>query len=155
MKCQICGARAGHPVSQIPFFRRVSVACERCSRNGFWLEKILIMDDPRVVRIGGKHYMLRELRAPRRSTVEAHVLFHDGRRASSRKLFHQGEIPSYFRRALPDNAEFVPRCMDSSAADCSIPVCCSREQGHRGRHEMGYIAWRTQGQIVYLEKKKK
>lgn len=142
MKCQICGA-PGHAVAEIPFFRRVTAACNACQTDGFWLEKVLMKYHPDVVRVDGQHYMLAEHRAPKYGGKHR-VRFHDGRSATTRKLWQQGVIPDKFRRALPDNAVLVPACGDSSGLSC-IPLHCDQIEGHSGRHTMGYLAWHAGG----------
>lgn len=69
-------------------------------------------DDPaRRVVIDGQHYLLGEERPGQTGDgfggARFDIEFRDGRRVTTRNLWHQGAIPPRWRWRYPDNARFV------------------------------------------------
>ena len=82
-----------------------------CFHCCFWHRLIDVVDDPRSVRVDGKHHFIgREDAKGFRGCAGARytIEFHDGRRVETTNLWNQGEIPERFRDRLPDNAIFIP-----------------------------------------------
>jgi hypothetical protein len=87
-----------------------------CRSCHFWAEYVALADDPRCVRIDGQHYwIVPDGQGPLGGLFQGSggsaftVEFFDGRRATSRNLWTQGQIPEHFRGRLPDNARFIER----------------------------------------------
>lgn len=101
------GEMGGVPTQE---FLKENQVCFQC---GFWYEKLLMVDDPRSVRVQGSHYFIRTTHsdAPRQfrgyGGVKVEIVFFDGRRCTTNDLWRQGVIPPRFKDRLPDNAEFV------------------------------------------------
>lgn len=90
------------------------LAASLCHSCMGWTDLLSMKDDPKTVRVGGRHYRI-EPDLPRGRAHCAgfggarwHIRFHDGREVISRNLWTQGAIPEHFRDRLPDNAEFAP-----------------------------------------------
>lgn len=93
------------------FARQPDGTCQKCS---FWRQHATLANDPCSVRVGGKHYrILAEGDGPCGPAFRGFggarfdIEFLDGRRVTTRNLWHQGTIPEHFRGRLPDNAKFI------------------------------------------------
>lgn len=107
--CNICGKQ-----------EKPEKFAEKCAKNMlrknlcfkclFWDEKISIPDLKNAVRIDGDHFYIGlESSTGNRgyNGQRFKIKFFDGRKIITTNLWCQGKIPEYFRKLLPDNAEFV------------------------------------------------
>lgn len=106
--CRICGN-----IYKTNYYNKKQLiernCCFACS---FWLDYVERKDDPRICRIEGNHYCI----APESNDPYVFKGFggrkwrilKNGREIVTTNLWYQGEIPSYFREELPDNATFIP-----------------------------------------------
>ncbi len=108
--CVICGevdspSSFSEPTRSIMIEKKICFGCE------FWLEKVAIKDDPRVVRADGTHYWIGNEKSEGPSRWRGFggdkfiIDFFDGRHVESTNLWHNGEIPEHFKAQLPDNAK--------------------------------------------------
>jgi hypothetical protein len=90
----------------------------RCYSCGFWNSQLENDYGDRRVIVKGRHYLIAPDELDSRGRPRTGLLvgfsgskwlirFHDGREVVTHNLWHQGEIPSAWREALPNNAEFV------------------------------------------------
>ncbi len=108
IKAQVCDRCGSENLEQdLKWFG----SCHSCT---FWGEKLPIKDEPYVVRVDGRHYMIGDEPLPGDNRkflgyggAEFRIKFFDGRTAVTHNLWHQGTIPEFFRELLPDNAEFT------------------------------------------------
>lgn len=97
------------------------VAEQLCHTCNFWREKIAMKDDPKVARVGGRHYVDGGAKWNTPPDLlgsagrKVRIRWHDGREALTNNLWVQGEIPAHFRDRLPDNAEFVKETAHAEA----------------------------------------
>jgi hypothetical protein len=106
LNCGLCGSEAwacnatGDPA-----------LCYNCR---YWLARMAEPEDVWRVRINGRQYLV----GPVESAYSPDscrgfegklfcIEFPDGRRISTRNLWHNGKIPAHFRDRMPDNARFV------------------------------------------------
>lgn len=89
------------------------IALQLCFDCEFWHKFFRMKDNPRAVRINGKHYWIgrEDDAAPAdwRGMGGGKVIieFNDGRKVESTNLWFQGEIPERWLGRLPDNAQFI------------------------------------------------
>lgn len=105
--CHRCG-KTERSSNWYPSFAQLLFQKKVCFQCQFWLEKIDIKDQSRVVRIENWHYLIGdEGRAfPGFNGRKFEIKFHDGREVATTNLWCQGEIPESFRAELPNNAVF-------------------------------------------------
>lgn len=106
MNCVICNKE----IEKSSFDHKV-ICSDECFYIDFWNDKVKIKDNPRTVRIDGKHYHISNENSenPFRG-FGGHknvIRFFDGREVVSTNLWHNGTIPESHRELLPDNAEFI------------------------------------------------
>jgi len=92
------------------------------TENSRWDYFCEVKDDPRAVRVGGRHFFIGDEPSSEKLDVlrklpfgnflgfggsEFRIRFFDGREVVTHNLRHNGEIPQDYRAMLPDNAEFV------------------------------------------------
>lgn len=90
-----------------------------CFNCNFWREYVEKVNDDHCVRIDGKHYYYHQ-DEPRSSNNfkgfggnKFYIKFFDGRDIITHNLWHQGDIPDYWKDKLPDNAEFSDRILNN------------------------------------------
>lgn len=108
LRCVECRGKVDHEgyVEKIAKDMKRNCLCYKCR---FWNELIKIRDEPNVVRVDGKHYMIYdgELDPPGKFGHQRYFIqFFGGPRIMTVRLRRQGTIPEHFRDRLPDNARF-------------------------------------------------
>lgn len=110
LRCQSCGE-----LKDVHSHTQMLTECGKCWDCYFWSEKVGWITDPhyadRVARIDGHHYVISPEdgnRGMRGFGGQRFVIaFNDGRQVTTTNLWHQGEMPAFWRERLPDNARFV------------------------------------------------
>ena len=108
--CKICGGIVKSTWSE-PLKTEI-IKKNICHSCHFWMEKVDVVNDKNIVRIGGEHYTIcaesKDAGYFRgfggRKFV---VLFNDSRKITTTNLWSQGTIPERFKELLPDNAIFI------------------------------------------------
>lgn len=113
MNCRICAKDIDfnyHHREQLET-RQLCVTCD------FWWDKVewrangdITEDGDRVVRVHNNHYVIHQdvTYGPQGFGGRKHVIkFDSGEEVTTHNLWHQGEIPKWFRESLPNNATFV------------------------------------------------
>lgn len=105
--CNICGNQED-PEKFFEKCARNILAKNLCFSCLFWDEKIGIKNRKNVARIDGDHYIIGlESSKDKGYRGQKHIIkFFDDRGITTTNLWCQGKIPGYFRKLLPDNAEF-------------------------------------------------
>lgn len=107
LPCNECGS----PISACYTNKSDLISRNLCFGCNHWYEKLSIKDHKNVARIGGSHYQI-EPDNPKAAFQgfggsKFTIRFNDGREVTTRNLWHQGEIPKWFRSRLTDNAVFI------------------------------------------------
>ncbi len=101
--CRRCGK-----VEEMHYATDLGDACFSC---WFWFEKVGLKDQPEVVRVNHRHYMIADEDGSRYvrgfGGARFEIEFFDGRKVTSTNLWYQGQIPEDFWLDLPDNARFI------------------------------------------------
>lgn len=93
-----------------------------------WTRLLALADDPKTVRVNGRHYRISEENTDfcgfrGFGGAKFIVAFNDGRRVRTSNLWHQGEIPWWFRDRMPDNATFENAETNKKRAEWSTLDC--------------------------------
>lgn len=112
MNCRVCGNTI-----DLNFFNKKRLEkLQLCFTCDFWWEKIYwrangdTYEGNRVARINNNHYTIHPDGS---AAFEGHggrkfvIKFDNGDEVTTHNLWHQGEIPKWFRPHLPNNAVFV------------------------------------------------
>lgn len=109
VECRECGSADG--LNWLAATRCRLEEQQLCFKCSFWQEYADRANEPDVVRVEGKHYVV----APEQATLMSRgyggrkfrIAFKDGRVIDTTNLWSQGEIPERWQSRLPNNAEFV------------------------------------------------
>lgn len=111
LTCSYCGKNDNPKYfesdKEISSVMRVNHACFTCA---YWLAAALKKDDPCSVRVKGVQYWVGDEKSicERGFGGSYHkIRFADGRVVETTNLWYNGEVPSFMKGALQDNAEFV------------------------------------------------
>lgn len=113
MTCRICGGSQDLNA----YNAEQQKALRLCRTCVFWWEKVewrangdITCQGKRVARILGNHYVIHpDVQAgPMGFGGRKHLIkFDNGEEVTTHNLWHQGEIPHWFREHLPNNATFI------------------------------------------------
>ena len=111
IRCIICNKQI-----EKSSYAHKNICGSECFAIDYWNDKVLLQDNPRVVRVNGEHYYIGKESLEKNNNNKSFngfggrkfvVKFFDGRFVKTTNLWHNGKIPKEFRKSLPDNAEFV------------------------------------------------
>lgn len=106
LNCIICNKE----IEKSKYSNKILCSSE-CFTVNFWNHYVLRANDKDVARIGGLHYVIcpgvtDSFGFKGFGGAKFVIRFNDGRKVTTRNLWHQGTIPDEFRDRLPDNAVF-------------------------------------------------
>jgi len=111
MKCKICKKKI--ELNYGDGLNNKLILLQVCFDCNFWIDKFENVNHINSVRIDNNHYWIGKESDPSADSFRGFsgrkfiIKFKNGREVKTTNLWHQGEIPKWCRKYLPDNATFV------------------------------------------------